>query len=193
MSIVDVYRDFIDDSILFNVDSSIEVIVVHFLQKHPFRLDMSLDHIGIRTFDYSKAVSFYETVLATLGYKKLMTIPGDKAVGFGSRFPSFWIGPASSLTSTPVGTHIAFVANSREKVDEFYRTAIKHGAQCNGPPGLRPQYHRFYYGAFIIDADGNNIEAVNHFDWRTFIGWKIIVSISIILAIVIGVLMQKFL
>ena len=156
--------------------------------------NMSLDHIGIRTFDYQKAVSFYETVLLTLGYKKLMTIPGDKAVGFGSRFPSFWISPASTSTETssPVGTHIAFVANSREKVDEFYRTALEHGAKDNGPPGLRPQYHRFYYGAFVIDADGNNIEAVNHFDWRTFIGWKTIVSISVILAIMIGVLMQKF-
>ena len=156
---------------------------------------MSLDHIGIRTFDYEKAVSFYETILSTLGYKKLMTVGGGKAVGFGSRFPSFWIGPASTSndSSSPVGTHIAFVANSQAQVDEFYRTALKHGAKDNGPPGLRPQYHRFYYGAFVIDADGNNIEAVNHFDWRTFIGWKTIVSISIIFVVIVAGLMQKFL
>ncbi|UJR20527.1 hypothetical protein I4U23_023654 [Adineta vaga] len=158
-----------------------------------FSLDMSLDHVAILTFDYHKAVSFYETVLATLGYKRLITIEGDKAVGFGSRFPSFWIGPAKSTidkNSPQVGSHIAFVAKSRRQVDEFYQVALKNGAKDNGPPGVRPQYHRFYYGAFVIDADGNNVEAVNHFDWRVYIGWK--TMISPFLLVLVGVIMKKF-
>lgn len=154
---------------------------------------MSIDHLAIATSDFPKAVLFYETVLSTLGYKKLITI-GDKAVGFGHRSPQFWIGPARTPreTSSPTGTHIGFVASSRQKVDEFYRTALQHGAKDNGPPGLRPQYHRFYYGAFVFDADGNNIEAVNHFDWRTFIGCKTIMFVSAISAIFVSILVKKY-
>ncbi|CAF0964008.1 unnamed protein product [Rotaria sp. Silwood1] len=144
---------------------------------------MSIDHIGIKTFDFQKAVSFYDAILSTLGNKKMIIIEDNKAVGFGKRFPSFWIQPArtSNEESSRIGTHIAFVANSRNQVDDFYRIALKNGAKDNGPPGVRSQYHRFYYAAFVIDADGNNIEAVNHFDWRLFIGWKMIVSTSLLI------------
>jgi len=156
--------------------------------------EMSLDHIGISTADYEQALLFYDEILSALGYKKLMTIDGHDVVGYGKRFPSFWI-QRSRTTDTPKvdrsGTHIAFVANSRQKVDEFYRTALKHGAKDNGPPGLRPQYHRFYYGAFVIDADGNNIEAVNHFDWRAFIGWKTILLTFSILFMLVGVYLKN--
>jgi catechol 2,3-dioxygenase-like lactoylglutathione lyase family enzyme len=153
---------------------------------------MSIDHISIAASDFQKTVSFYEAVLSTLGYKKLMTIEDDKAVGFGNRFPSFWIHRArtSNETSPRSGTHIAFVASSRQKIDEFYRIALKHGAKDNGPPGFRPQYHRFYYAAFVIDADGNNIEAVNHFDWKSFIGWKTMIFTFTILLIFISVLIK---
>jgi catechol 2,3-dioxygenase-like lactoylglutathione lyase family enzyme len=159
-----------------------------------FLLDMSIDHIAIITFDFQKTVSFYEAILSTLGYKKLMIIQGDEAVGFGNQHPSFWIHHASTSNeaSPRIGTHIAFVANSRQKVDEFYRTALKHGAKDNGSPGLRPQYHRCYYGAFVIDADGNNIEAVNHFDWRSFMGWKMMISIFTISLIFISIFIKKF-
>jgi hypothetical protein len=125
----------------------------------------------------------------------MMTIEGDKAAGFGKRFPSFWIHPkrtTSNETTSPTGTHVAFVANSRQKVDEFYHMALKHGAKDNGSPGLRPQYHRFYYAGFVIDADGNNIEAVNHFDWRSFIGCKTVIATTTILLIFISVLVKKF-
>lgn len=154
---------------------------------------MSIDHFGISTSDFQKAISFYETVLSTLGYKKLMTIEG-KAVGFGDRFPTFWLAPGRNPNSTNSrsGIHIAFAAKSRQKVDEFYQTALKHGATDNGPPGLRPQYHPYYYGAFVIDADGNNVEAVNHFDWRTFIGCRTIISVSAVSLIAIGILIKKF-
>ena len=156
---------------------------------------MSIDHLGIAASDFPQAVSFYDAVLSTLGYRKMITIEGDKAVGFGHRFPSFWIHPGSTpnTTNSRTGTHIGFVANSRQKVDEFYRKALEHGAKDNGPPGLRPQYHRFYYGAFVFDADGNNIEAVNHFDWRVFIGWKTMISVFTILSILISVFIRKFL
>ncbi|CAF0797132.1 unnamed protein product [Adineta ricciae] len=153
---------------------------------------MCLDHLSIHTYDFRRAVSFYETVLATLGYKRLITIPGDRAVGFGGRFPSFWISPAKTPAGegSLIGAHIAFVAKSRRDVDEFYRVALQNGAKDNGPPGLRPLYHRFYYGAFVIDADGNNIEAVNHFDWRVYIGWKTMLTPFLLVAI--GVIIKKY-
>lgn len=153
---------------------------------------MSIDHIAINTSDFHKTVSFYDAILTTLGYRKLITVPGDKAVGFGKRFPSFWIhsAPISNATSSKIGTHIAFVANSRQLVDDFYHAALKYGAKDNGPPGIRKQYHRYYYAAFVTDVDGNNIEAVNHFDWPSIIGRKtIIFSMSILL---ISFLMIKY-
>ncbi|CAF1107118.1 unnamed protein product [Rotaria sordida] len=153
---------------------------------------MSIDHIAINTFDFPKTVSFYDAILSTLGYRKILIIEGNKAVGFGKRFPSFWIHPThiSNEEGSRIGTHIAFVANSRKQVDDFYRIALKNGAKDNGPPGVRPQYHRFYYAAFVIDADGNNIEAVNHFDWRLFIGWKMIISTSLLIFISLAI--KKF-
>ncbi|CAF2496987.1 unnamed protein product [Rotaria sp. Silwood2] len=152
---------------------------------------MSIDHIGINTFDFQKTVSFYDAILSTLGYKKIITIEDNKAVGFGKRFPSFWIQPArnSNEENSRIGTHIAFIANSRNQVDDFYRVALKNGAKDNGPPGIRSQYHRFYYAAFVIDNDGNNIEAVNHFDWRLFIGWKMMISTCLL--IFISVVIKK--
>jgi catechol 2,3-dioxygenase-like lactoylglutathione lyase family enzyme len=146
---------------------------------------MSIDHVAIQTHHYDTVVSFYEAVLSTLGYRKLITIDHDKAVGFGARFPSFWVHRARATSSslTPSGTHIAFVASSRHQVDNFYRAALMHGAKDNGSPGLRPQYHRFYYAAFVIDADGNNIEAVNHIDWKSYVTWKTIPLSIIVVAL----------
>ncbi|CAF0777216.1 unnamed protein product [Didymodactylos carnosus] len=162
---------------------------------------MSIDHISISTpaAEYDKTLLFYENVLSTLGYKRLYTID-NKAAGFGHRYPAFWVGAANPSHNIILesrqhdrrsGNHIAFVAKSRTAVDEFYRVALINGAKDNGAPGFRPQYHRFYYGAFVIDADGNNIEAVNHFDWRTFIGWKSLATITTITALIVGVLITQ--
>jgi predicted lactoylglutathione lyase len=85
---------------------------------------------------------------------------GDAHAGFGAeRKAFFWIGNGKKPTS---GVHVAFTAKSRSQVDAFHQAAMTAGGRDNGPPGLRSQYHPNYYGAFILDADGNNIEAVCH-------------------------------
>ena len=124
-----------------------------------------LDHVGYPVSDFAKAKAFYEKALLPLGITvqeevtKAMT-GKDEHVGFGhGGFPYFWIGTGKPAIS---GTHIAFRAKSRAEVDEFHRAALAAGGQDNGAPGLRPHYHENYYGAFMLDPDGNNIEAVCH-------------------------------
>lgn len=123
---------------------------------------MMIDHIGIEVSDYEKSKKFYEQILAPLGYILIMEVQGY--AGFGSNENSgpiaeFWMhqgtSPAKSL-------HICFKAKNRKAVDEFYQTAINAGAKDNGKPGIREMYHENYYGAFILDSDGHNIEAVCH-------------------------------
>jgi catechol 2,3-dioxygenase-like lactoylglutathione lyase family enzyme len=116
-----------------------------------------LDHISIRVANYERSKKFYIEALAPLGYKLLM----ESASGAGFRkglIPDFWIkqGEPSS------GIHIAFASTDRAAVDAFYQTALAAGARNNGAPGLRPNYHPNYYGAFVFDPDGYNIEAVCH-------------------------------
>jgi len=116
-----------------------------------------IDHIGIEVSDYWEAKNFYTAVLATLGYDAVMEYEGW--VGFGSAGkPNFWI--HQGRPTLPM--HLAFRARNRTQVDAFYAAALQAGARDNGPPGLRPQYHPHYYGAFVLDADGRNIEAVCH-------------------------------
>ena len=122
-----------------------------------------LDHIGLSISDFARAKSFYTAALAPLGIKVLMEF--DKATtgnvdvaGFGRSKPDFWI--AANGPSTPL--HIAFGSPTRALVDAFYAAAIAAGGKDNGAPGLRPHYHENYYGAFVIDPDGHNVEAVCH-------------------------------
>ena len=126
-----------------------------------------IDHIGIRVSDYPKSKAFYSIVLKTLGHTLIMEVSPEMAgkadyhAGFGSHGkPSFWI---SSIGRPAVDLHIAFTAKNRAEVDAFYHAAMQAGALDNGAPGLRPMYHPNYYGAFAIDFDGMNIEAVCHF------------------------------
>jgi catechol 2,3-dioxygenase-like lactoylglutathione lyase family enzyme len=117
-----------------------------------------IDHIGMSVTDVAKSKAFYRSVLAPLGYAVIMEFAND--VGFGvPPKPDFWIGPAGDDVQP---THIAFRADNRKQVDAFYKAAIAAGGRDNGPPGLRPEYHANYYGAFVFDPDGNNIEAVCH-------------------------------
>ena len=117
-----------------------------------------IDHTGVGVTSAKKSVAFYTAALAPLGYQALME--GDGYSGFGvAPKPDFWIGEGQP--NVPA-VHIAFSASSRSAVDAFYKAAIAAGGRDNGPPGLRPQYHPNYYGAFVLDPDGHNIEAVCH-------------------------------
>lgn len=121
-----------------------------------------LDHIGISVSDYPKAKAFYTAALKSLGAAFIMEFTPEQAggswyAGFGRNGkPDFWIGTSHKPTT---GVHVAFAA-TRPQVDAFYKEAMAAGAQDNGPPGLRPEYSETYYAAFVLDADGNNIEAV---------------------------------
>jgi len=124
-----------------------------------------MDHIGLAVADFERSKSFFINALAPLDITLLMEVTaeqtgGDAHAGFGAEQKAFfWIGNGRKSTS---GVHVAFTAKSRSQVDAFYQAAMTAGGRDNGPPGLRPQYHPNYYGAFILDADGNNIEAVCH-------------------------------
>jgi len=117
------------------------------------------DHIGITVLDVERSRAFYATALAPLGIVEVMRF--ENFVGFGHEKPQFWIVEGENATSSP-RTHIAFAATNRLEVDTFYRAAIEAGGIDNGPPGLRPHYHSDYYGAFVLDPDGYNVEAVCH-------------------------------
>ena len=125
-----------------------------------------IDHISIQVADYDKARAFYAKALAPLGYKVMMEftreqipqLASPKVGGLGEDKPDFWLSEAPP--STP--QHLAFRAKTRAQVDAFYKAAIAAGAQDNGPPGIREQYHPHYYGAFVIDIGGHNLEAVCH-------------------------------
>jgi catechol 2,3-dioxygenase-like lactoylglutathione lyase family enzyme len=125
-----------------------------------------IDHMTLNVSDYGRSKAFYEKALAPLGVRLLMEF--GTFGGFGQTKPDFWIGvgPASYQTAdqlapiTPV--HVAFAAASRAQVDAFFAAAVQAGARDFGAPGPRPQYHPGYYGAFVLDPDGHNVEAVCH-------------------------------
>lgn len=124
-----------------------------------------LDHLGISVTDYARAKTFYAQVLAPLGIGLIMepTLEqmeaGGAAAGFGREGkPFFWI----SSNDHSGRSHVAFAVNDRATVDRFHATALAAGAHDNGAPGVRPHYHPNYYGAFVLDPDGHNIEAVCH-------------------------------
>jgi catechol 2,3-dioxygenase-like lactoylglutathione lyase family enzyme len=123
-----------------------------------------LDHAGFSVADYAQSKTFYEKALAPLGYALIMEVQQNEndspAAGFGANGkPDFWIGGEGGLNRH---IHIAIVAKDRAAVDAFYRAALAAGGKDNGAPGLRPHYHANYYGAFVLDPDGHNIEAVCH-------------------------------
>ena len=118
-----------------------------------------LDHVGLDVSDYEASKAFYEQALAPLGIA-LMMEPIDGIGGFGAEFPFFWIGQRERGPDS--GTHVAFRTESRETVDAFHAAAVEAGGKDNGGPGLREIYHPHYYGAFVLDPDGNNVEAVCH-------------------------------
>ncbi len=133
-----------------------------------------LDHMTFRVTDIGRAKAFYSAALAPLGYGVAYEgHHGMNILGFSYPEPSepdgkkadvwFVDGPSPyGGPSATSGCHLAWLAQNRAQVDAFYREAIKAGGKDNGAPGLRPEYHPNYYGAFVIDPEGNNIEAVCH-------------------------------
>lgn len=127
-----------------------------------------LDHIGFTVADISASRRFYDLTLAPLGMAVMMEVTEEMSGGHGAHLgygtpdnPFFWIGNNGTPST---GLHVAFVAPDRATVDAVYRAARAAGGRDNGAPGLRPHYHASYYGAFVLDPDGNNIEAVCHKD-----------------------------
>jgi catechol 2,3-dioxygenase-like lactoylglutathione lyase family enzyme len=124
-----------------------------------------LDHIGLTVSNLPNSRQFYLVALAPLSIGIVMEVTKEQTgkyagAGFGaSNKPFFWIGTGDHL-SGPV--HVAFTASTRAGVDAFYKAALSVGGRDNGAPGVRAHYHPNYYGAFVLDPDGNNVEAVCH-------------------------------
>ncbi len=124
-----------------------------------------IDHTGVNVSNFKVSREFYIKALAPIGYKLMLEFATEAgkeidAAGFGEApIVDFWIGHE---TPNKPGIHVAFRAKTREQVDAFYAAAITAGGRDNGKPGLRPHYHANYYGAFVLDPDGHNIEAVCH-------------------------------
>ena len=124
-----------------------------------------IDHTGVYVSDFAKAKHFYSKALGAIGYRLLHEFPaevtGSTAVaGFGEPPKAdFWI--HEGMPNKPA-MHVAFRVHSRELVDQFYSAALAAGGRDNGAPGPRPHYHANYYGGFVLDPDGHNVEAVCH-------------------------------
>ena len=117
-----------------------------------------IDHAVVRVKDLKKSARFYEAALGPLGYKVIREFPGFVGLGAGDK-TDLWIGRDDTVTR---GVHLAFAGRDRKSVDAFHAAAVKAGGKDNGAPGLRAHYHPHYYGAFVLDPEGNNIEAVCH-------------------------------
>jgi catechol 2,3-dioxygenase-like lactoylglutathione lyase family enzyme len=118
-----------------------------------------LDHVTLKVTNLETSIAFYDAALAPLGIERLYHVEGQFA-GYGVAPKAFfWIGGGANAIT---GSHIAFTAPSRAAVEMFYVAAKAAGGIDNGVPGPRPHYHEHYYGAFVLDPDGHNIEAVCH-------------------------------
>lgn len=122
-----------------------------------------IDHTGIGVADVGRSSAFYDAALGALGLRRVMQLPEDSGtdgIGYGTSHPVFWI---DRFHPHSVKQHTAFAATSRAEVDAFYAAAMTSGGTDNGPPGLRDSaagYQPGYYAAFVLDPDGNNMEAV---------------------------------
>lgn len=116
------------------------------------------DHVGFGVTNLAESKSFYLKALQPLGIA--LAMEGPYGVGLGrNKKPSLWL---TETKEQPAHLHLAFTAENREQVQEFYQAALAAGGKDNGAPGLRPHYHANYYGAFVIGPDGHNVEAVCH-------------------------------
>lgn len=118
-----------------------------------------LSHVSIGTNSFERAIAFYDRILSTLGCRRMMEHPG--AVAYGKKYPEFWVqipinGQPASIGN---GTHIGFIAPTKESVQAFYEAALAAGGTDDGAPGSRPDYGEPYYGCFVRDPDGHKVEA----------------------------------
>lgn len=127
-----------------------------------------IDHLSTYATDFDATQKFYDAAFSALGFERNVNMvtswdpenPTRRICAYGEgKKPTFWIGEADEAASP---RHIAFVAKDRAAVDAFYKAGLEAGGKDNGAPGERPQYHPGYYGAFLLDPDGNNVEAVHH-------------------------------
>jgi catechol 2,3-dioxygenase-like lactoylglutathione lyase family enzyme len=118
-----------------------------------------IDHLSLQVRDVAASAAFYDTVLAPLGGKRMLDF--GEVVGYGTDRPTFWIGPATTA-GEPREVHVAFVAADRAAVHAFFDAAVATGAEVLHEPRVWPEYHPTYYGAYVRDLDGNNVEAVCH-------------------------------
>jgi catechol 2,3-dioxygenase-like lactoylglutathione lyase family enzyme len=123
-----------------------------------------LDHITFGVSDFARSTAFYDQAFAPLGVKRLFDVPkahsdGVNITGYGDERPWFWL---AEQDATQGKLHVALRAKTRAEVDAFHAAALQAGGTDNGAPGVRPYYHPTYYGAFVLDPDGHNIEAVCH-------------------------------
>jgi catechol 2,3-dioxygenase-like lactoylglutathione lyase family enzyme len=127
-----------------------------------------IDHVGIRVSDLPASRRMYEAALAELGFSVLGQgeFEGDSYVLFGRAgsddFSLHSVGSAPGRDRVTTGAHVAFSAPDADAVSRWHAAATQHGATDNGPPGLRPEYGGHYFAAFVLDPDGNNVEAVFH-------------------------------
>jgi catechol 2,3-dioxygenase-like lactoylglutathione lyase family enzyme len=119
-----------------------------------------IDHVSIAVRDLAASGRFYDAVLATLGYSRLVERPGT--FGFGRKYPEFWLNERRTMTPVDLdsGTHVCLRAPDTAAVDAFHAAALRAGGVCDGAPGARPEYSAGYYAAFVRDPEGNRIEAV---------------------------------
>jgi catechol 2,3-dioxygenase-like lactoylglutathione lyase family enzyme len=119
-----------------------------------------LHHVSVGVRDVERATSFYDAILAALGYRRVMEFL-PYAVGYGDKHPSFWVQLPHNQQPASVGNgyHVSFMARSKDAVRRFHAAALAKGGSSNGEPGPRPDYGPDYYGAFVIDVDGNKLEA----------------------------------
>ncbi|WP_189131870.1 VOC family protein [Wenjunlia tyrosinilytica] len=118
-----------------------------------------IDHLSLQVKDVAASAAFYDAVLAPLGAHRMMEF--GNVIGYGVSKPDFWLGPVTT-PGEPREVHIAFSARDREAVAAFHAAAVESGAEVLHEPKEWPMYHDSYYGAFVRDLDGNNVEAVCH-------------------------------
>jgi catechol 2,3-dioxygenase-like lactoylglutathione lyase family enzyme len=119
-----------------------------------------IDHVSVGVADLNRAARFYEAALGAIGLSPLVSRPAT--IGFGKTYPEFWINLRAAMAKVPheSGTHICLRAKTKSEVDAFHAAALGNGGTSDGAPGVRPHDRVTYYAAFVIDPDGNRIEAV---------------------------------